>query len=583
MLFYNKYDILKQKTKGGDGIKRISRIICLLICFMMLIQLLPVMISAAEENDIYYCREALKDLPNSDALLYAYDELVKGIGAREDVFKVTDGINHITVEELAVVYDAYRRDHTEHFWMGNQYSYTYNPENGNVVEFKPQYVISAEALPEAKAKFNSAISNILAKMDSSLSEYEKEKYLHDTLASMVTYEEGENAHNAYGAIVEGKAVCEGYAEALQCLLHASNIQSLIVLGSSVNPSTNQEEGHAWNMVRIDNRYYHTDLTWNDQDNILFYAYFNQDDNSIKLDHTIQPTVFELPVCNSAAANYFVLNELIVSGYSKESISKLLKDNSLYARIYILGDVDDFTNWFYQNIQEIASGAGVNPPYTYGTIGIGRELHLIIETCAHTELTKVEAKSPTCTENGNKEYYLCKCGKYFDSETGKNEITARDSVIILGGHSFTKAVEDTDHLKYAPTSCQEHYQYYYECKECGIISAEHYFESENVGAHKLTKTEGVESTCARGGKLPYYSCECGKIFEDSEGTKEISDINLFGNLDRLTEHKEVGRNGKCTECGAVIEPINDVTKTAGICILIGTSLIVIVIASRKRRK
>ena len=110
-------------------------------------------------------------------------------------------------------------------------------------------------------------------------------------------------------------------------------------------------------------------------------------------------------------------------------------------------------------------------------------------------TSLDDCAPTCTENGNKEYYLCKCGKYFDSETGENEITARDSVIILGGHSFTKAVEDTDHLKYAPTSCQEHYQYYYECKECGIISSEHYFEGENEGLY-VSKDSYLVKTLTR---------------------------------------------------------------------------------------
>ena len=380
-----------------------KKLLSLIICFVMLLQLMPV-ISFAENEDIYYCREAIKDLPNAEALLHAYDAITEGIGAREDIFKIYDGEHKISVEELTVVYDAYRRDHTEHFWMGNQYSYTINPETNVVIEMQPVYVMTAEELNAAKAKFNNAISNIISKMNSSLSDYEKEKYLHDALASKVTYVEGDNAHNAYGALVEGEAVCEGYAEALQCLLQAAGLQSIIVLGSSVNPATNTEEGHAWNMVRIDGEYYHTDLTWNDQESAIFYAYFNQDDATIKLDHTIQETVFELPKCTSGKASYFVKNNLVFSSYSVDGISNLLKDNSLYARIYILGDVDDFTDWFYQNIQEIASGAGVNPPYTYGTIGIGRELHLMIETCAHTELTKIEAKSPTCTENGNKEYY-----------------------------------------------------------------------------------------------------------------------------------------------------------------------------------
>ena len=558
-----------------------KKLLSLVICFVMLLQLMPV-ISFAENEDIYYCREALKDLPNAEALLYAYDAITEGIGAREDIFKIYDGEHKISVEELTVVYDAYRRDHTEHFWMGNQYSYTLNPETNIVIEMQPVYVMSAEELDSAKARFNNEISNIIDSMDSTLSDYEKEKYLHDVLASKVTYVEGDNAHNAYGALVEGEAVCEGYAEALQCLLHAAGIQSIIVLGSSVNPATNTEEGHAWNMVRIDGEYYHTDLTWNDQESAIFYAYFNQDDATIKLDHTIQETVFELPKCTSGKASYFVKNNLVFSSYSVDGISNLLKDNSFYARVYILGDVDEFTNWFYSNITAIAGAAGISPPYTYGVIGIGKELHLIIEICDHSELTKVSAKSPSCTENGNKEYYLCECGKYFEDENAETEISAKDSVIILGGHDFTKATEDNECLKYTPTDCTQHYSYYYRCSRCNEISSSLHYESKRIGPHTLSKTEKAEPSCAETGKKEYYSCTCGKYFEDSLGENEITDLYSYGVIEKTLDHKEVGVNGKCTACGTVVKPINTVTTTAGICILLGLMAIVITIATKKRK-
>ena len=35
--------------------------------------------SDASSSDIYYCREALKSLPNSEALIYAYDSIVSGV------------------------------------------------------------------------------------------------------------------------------------------------------------------------------------------------------------------------------------------------------------------------------------------------------------------------------------------------------------------------------------------------------------------------------------------------------------------------------------------------------------------------
>ena len=57
---------------------------------------------------------------------------------------------------------------------------------------------------------------------------------------------------------------------------------------------------------------------------------------------------------------------------------------------------------------------------------------------HThQLTLVPAKEPTCTEDGNKEYYVCNgCEKWFEDEEGTVEILDKDSVIIPAkGHNY----------------------------------------------------------------------------------------------------------------------------------------------------
>ena len=58
---------------------------------------------------------------------------------------------------------------------------------------------------------------------------------------------------------------------------------------------------------------------------------------------------------------------------------------------------------------------------------------------HT-LNKVEAKAPTCTENGSIEYYVCSgCGKLFADAAGKAEITANDVVDKATGHDYKNGV------------------------------------------------------------------------------------------------------------------------------------------------
>ena len=53
-----------------------------------------------------------------------------------------------------------------------------------------------------------------------------------------------------------------------------------------------------------------------------------------------------------------------------------------------------------------------------------------------KLTKVEAKSATCTTEGNIEYYKCdSCGKLFKDATGTTEIKLADTVVKASGHSY----------------------------------------------------------------------------------------------------------------------------------------------------
>ena len=54
---------------------------------------------------------------------------------------------------------------------------------------------------------------------------------------------------------------------------------------------------------------------------------------------------------------------------------------------------------------------------------------------HT-LTKVAAKSATCTEDGNLEYWVCDdCGKVFSDEAGKVEAKAADFMLPATGHDW----------------------------------------------------------------------------------------------------------------------------------------------------
>ena len=62
------------------------------------------------------------------------------------------------------------------------------------------------------------------------------------------------------------------------------------------------------------------------------------------------------------------------------------------------------------------------------------------TYIHTHnLTKVDKKEPTCTENGYEEYYTCECGKMFSDENGTTEIS-KINILSAIGHTFSEWYE-----------------------------------------------------------------------------------------------------------------------------------------------
>lgn len=93
--------------------------------------------------------------------------------------------------------------------------------------------------------------------------YNKLKTVHDLLVNSIEYDtNGLNKYNIYGALVENKVVCEGYAKAFKYILDSLNIECILVVGTATN-SSNQSEPHMWNYVRLNDIWYGVDVTWDD--------------------------------------------------------------------------------------------------------------------------------------------------------------------------------------------------------------------------------------------------------------------------------------------------------------------------------
>ena len=101
--------------------------------------------------------------------------------------------------------------------------------------------------------------------------YDRIKSIHDYICLLTEYDaSGKYAYSAYGALVDRKSVCEGYAEAFRLICDRNGIECILVSGRGIvmrsgDGQLNEfSENHMWNYVRMDDgKWYAVDATWDD--------------------------------------------------------------------------------------------------------------------------------------------------------------------------------------------------------------------------------------------------------------------------------------------------------------------------------
>ncbi|MBQ6527947.1 MAG: hypothetical protein IJI38_05440, partial [Clostridia bacterium] len=133
---------------------------------------------------------------------------------------------------------------------------------------------------------------------------------------------------------------------------------------------------------------------------------------------------------------------------------------------------------------------------------------------HTHLLeRMEAVSPSCTENGRIEHWKCMtCGKLFADASGENEILSEDTTIAPLGHQFGKW-----HTVREATEDEEGW----EERVCKHNPAHTEGRAVPEKSHSLIKTEFCAPTADHPGNITYWSCsDCERLFADPQGEKEI---------------------------------------------------------------
>ncbi len=272
------------------------RAVSLLLCALLLFGLLPLSARAAEEKLTFHF-EVFPDLravppqgrqkpvtADQDPYADMKRQVVEGIRrvyfAGGGPFEITNTSGGTITGAIAgtVYYNALYDNPEQTYFAAIGVSYdreaTYLP--GQTIRFLPVFPGGMDdedfrdAVDEAcRTCFGSADG-----VNDAMTDYEKVTAAHDYLAVHCRYDpcvghgvleyttpggtvfrEDRRVYTAYGALVNQRAACQGYALAFKILMDRAGVACCFV--------NSEATCHTWNLVRIDGIWYHADPTWAD--------------------------------------------------------------------------------------------------------------------------------------------------------------------------------------------------------------------------------------------------------------------------------------------------------------------------------
>lgn len=410
------------------------------------------------------------------------------------------------------------------------------------------YNISKERYSETITKLNEVMDSL--NLDGK-SDYEKCKKIREWIGKNVKYDRDDpetsgrtNYHNMTGAILDGYAVCDGFANLYHYMASFAGLLTLFEEG----PTKGSGLQHAWNLVQINGTFYYTDCTS-----------VSLDKNGEAVDEFLlgQDTMFNLRVTPK--------NNDIENTYSNISKDDWSKEHSVCKgnhNLVLAGDgapsceTMGYTGYYCKNPGCIYEYRDFNKPakghnydYSNGTVTQKQD-------CTHPEITtylctrckdakEIETKpslgghkwkagditkEPTCTVNGEQQYTCTVCNQ---TKTEPVKATVHDWQIKV----------------LSAATCTSNGIARYICKTCG------YGENHTINAtgHKPEIRNKKEATCSSTGYTGDTYCSvCNKKLSLGEtiAKKEHTWVKQ-DNIPATCEKGEMEVE-KCSVCGETKE-------------------------------
>ena len=406
------------------------------------------------------------------------------------------------------------------------------------------YNISKERYSETITKLNEVMDSL--NLDGK-SDYEKCKKIREWIGKNVKYDRDDpetsgrtNYHNMTGAILDGYAVCDGFANLFHYMASFAGLLTLFEEG----PTKGSGLQHAWNLVQINGTFYYTDCTS-----------VSLDKNGEAVDEFLlgQDTMFNLRVTPK--------NNDIENTYSNISKDDWSKEHSVCKgnhNLVLAGDgapsceTMGYTGYYCKNPGCIYEYRDFNKPAKGHNYDYSNGIVTQKQDCTHPEITtylctrckdakEIETKpslgghkwqpgeitkAPTCTTAGEQQYTCTVCNQ-----------TKTEPVKATGHNWDIKITKEA--------TCTSNGTYRRTCKTCG------YFENHSITAtgHKSEIRNKKEATCSTTGYTGDTYCSvCNKKLSSGKTIAKTS--HTWVKQDNIPATCEKGELEveKCSVCG-----------------------------------
>lgn len=235
-----------------------------------------------------------------------YDRMFQAVVSlsTKEIF-VADAENY-KKSDVSIAYMALSTDYPDIFWLDGKYTILAYKEGDVIREYyvRISYDRSYEQAMLQSLELKEKVDEIL-KQVKNMGVLETERFFHDYLCNNVEYslESNDDNYTAYGALIKGKAVCEGYARSMLLLCRSAGINCTLVRGTA------DDTPHMWNVIEIYGKWYHLDVTWDDPirenpgDTEPIYTYFNLYYSQIQKTHTPYITLNNETLDQMTDSNY----------------------------------------------------------------------------------------------------------------------------------------------------------------------------------------------------------------------------------------------------------------------------------------